>query len=145
MKIFILITACVLSLLSPLAVGAQFFQPDSGFGRYLEDTFRGTDIYRKNADVEQTLPVAIGRIIQSLLGFVGVILLVVVVYAGFLWITAGGNDEQVKKAKTWIKNAVIGMFLIFAAFIITSFIVTFFQSRLVPEATPTSGTSLLGP
>ncbi|MBU0625045.1 pilin [Patescibacteria group bacterium] len=65
-----------------------------------------------------------GGIVRSLLGLVGVIFLLLVVYAGFLWTTAGGNQEQVGKAKKIIVAAVIGAVLVFGAYTIADFALT---------------------
>lgn len=67
--------------------------------------------------------VIIGTIINDILIFLGVIFLILTVYAGFLWMTAGGNEETVKKAKSWLTNAVIGLIIVLAAYSITSFVV----------------------
>jgi len=64
----------------------------------------------------------IGKIINTILGFLGVILLGYLLYAGFLWMTSGGSDEGVKKARSMIKNAIIGLIVIVAAFAISSFV-----------------------
>lgn len=64
----------------------------------------------------------IGSIIQVALGFVGFIVFAYILYAGFLWMTAGGNEENVAKAKTMIRNAVIGFIIIAAAYSITYFV-----------------------
>ena len=73
----------------------------------------GTD-----TDLGQT----IGSVIQFLLGFLGILAVILFLYAGFLWMTAGGDDAKTKKAKDYIKNAVIGMVIIMAAYIITNFV-----------------------
>ncbi|MBU2566686.1 Ig-like domain-containing protein [Patescibacteria group bacterium] len=65
----------------------------------------------------------IGRIINIALGFVGVLLLVMLVYAGFQYMTAGGNPEQVQKATTRIRNAIIGLVIVVSAFALTNFII----------------------
>ncbi len=65
----------------------------------------------------------IGTIINVVLGLLGVILLIIVIYSGFLWMTAGGKSEQVDKAKAWLINAVIGLVLILAAYAISSFVI----------------------
>ena len=65
----------------------------------------------------------IGGIIRTILGLLGVILVVIVVYAGFLWMTAGGDPEQVKKSKAWLTNAIIGLIIILAAYAITDFVI----------------------
>ncbi len=60
-------------------------------------------------------------IIRTALGFLGIIFLGLIIYGGFLWMTAGGNEENVGKAKKTIYYAVIGMLIIFAAYSITYF------------------------
>lgn len=75
----------------------------------------------------EDLPQIIGRYIQIFLGFLGVIALVLVVYGGFLWMTAAGNEEQVTKAKDLLKNAIIGLIIITLAFAITNFVITSIQ------------------
>ena len=73
----------------------------------------------------------IARIIYVGLGILGTILLVIIIYAGFLWMTAGGNEERVAQAKQWIKNAVIGLAIILSSYAITYFVI----SRLVGATT----------
>ncbi|MFA5754490.1 MAG: pilin [Patescibacteria group bacterium] len=63
-----------------------------------------------------------GQIIGLVLSFIGVIFLILVIYAGILWMTASGNNEQITKAKGLIINAVIGLIVVFAAYAITNFI-----------------------
>jgi len=64
----------------------------------------------------------VGQIVGAVLSFVGVLMLVLVVYAGILWMTAGGNQEQTKKAMGIIFAAVLGLFIILAAYALVSFI-----------------------
>ncbi|MFA7654274.1 MAG: pilin [Candidatus Magasanikbacteria bacterium] len=61
-------------------------------------------------------------IIRSALGILGILFLGLIIYAGFLWMTAGGNEENVKKAKGYIFNAIIGLIIIFSAYSITFFV-----------------------
>lgn len=81
------------------------------------------------------LPELIGSFIAAALGLLGVVLVVLVVYAGFIWMTAQGNDEKIKKAKGMITSAVIGMIIIFAAYAITNFVVGALSSSLGAAAT----------
>lgn len=69
------------------------------------------------------LPVIIGRVINVILGFLGIILLFYVLLAGFKWMTAGGNSKQTDEARDMIKNAVIGMVIIVAGFAISNFVI----------------------
>jgi len=63
-----------------------------------------------------------GKLIGVVLSFVGVIFLVLMIYAGITWMTAQGNDQQVAKAKDLLINSIIGLIIIFAAYAITAFV-----------------------
>ena len=65
----------------------------------------------------------IGTIIKGVLSFVGVIFMILMVYAGFLWMTARGEDSQIEKAQSIIQSSVIGLVVMLAAYSITSFVV----------------------
>lgn len=77
--------------------------------------------------------VIIGQIILALLGFVGLIFLILTIYAGFLWMTAGGNDDKVKKSKQIIVSAVIGMIIIFSSYALASFFLQQVTTTVVPS------------
>jgi amino acid transporter len=62
------------------------------------------------------------QIIQVALGFLAIIFLILIIFAGFRWMTASGNEEQVKKATKTITAAVIGLVVVLAAYTITYFI-----------------------
>ena len=83
----------------------------------------------------QDIRTIIGRIIYVALGIIGTVLLVIIVYAGFLWMTAGGNEDRVAEAKKWITNAVIGLAIVLSAYAITYFIIT----QLVAATTGVGG------
>jgi cysteine-rich repeat protein len=66
--------------------------------------------------------VIVGRLIRVALGFLGVAALVVILYGGFLYMTSGGVDTAIEKAKGVIKSGIIGLAIIIMAFAITSYI-----------------------
>ncbi len=70
-----------------------------------------------------TLPVLIGNLIRTFIGLLGIIFLLLTVYAGFLWLTAQGDEKKVEHAKGLLKNAVIGLVIIAAAYAISAFVV----------------------
>lgn len=72
-----------------------------------------------------------GRLIGSVLSFVGVLFLIMMIYAGIMWMTAQGNDQQVTKAKNLLINSIIGLVIIFAAYAITAFIGNFVSNSLL--------------
>jgi len=63
-----------------------------------------------------------GSILQKVLGLVGVVTLVLVLYAGFLWMVSQGDVNKIKKSKNIMLYAVIGLFIIFAAYAILKFV-----------------------
>jgi len=65
--------------------------------------------------------VTVVLLIRTVLRLLGLVLLVFIIYAGFLWMTAGGNEEQITKAKATIRNAVIGLIILLSAYSITIF------------------------
>lgn len=59
---------------------------------------------------------------RLLLGFVGSAVLVFFVYGGFVWLTSGGSTEKIKKGKDVVVNSIIGLIIVFGAFMIVQFV-----------------------
>ncbi len=72
---------------------------------------------------ETTLSENIGNVIKVALSLVGTIFLALTVYAGFLWMTAAGDESQIEKAQNIIRAAVIGLVIALSAYGITNFVV----------------------
>lgn len=70
--------------------------------------------------------VEIGQIaargIQVVLGFLAIIFLGLTLISGFKWMTAGGNEDQIKQAQATLKAAIIGLIIVLAAYTITYFV-----------------------
>lgn len=66
-----------------------------------------------------------GRVIGVVLSFVGVIFLILMIYAGISWMTAVGNEQQITKARDLLINSIIGLIIVFAAYAITAFVGNF--------------------
>jgi phosphoglycerol transferase MdoB-like AlkP superfamily enzyme len=79
------------------------------------------------------------QIIKIALSFLAIIFLILIVIAGFKWMTASGNEEQIKKSTATIKAAVIGLIIVLAAYTITYFI--FQQLPFTGSGTPQVSTS----
>ncbi len=62
------------------------------------------------------------QIINVLLGLLGILCTSLLVYAGFLWMTAGGSEDKIEQAKKTIWAAVIGIVIILSAWTITRFV-----------------------
>ncbi|MFA5048003.1 MAG: hypothetical protein WC516_03110 [Patescibacteria group bacterium] len=107
-------------LLGTLAVAAP------AHASILEDinsNLSATSLSELGGGSSNTLPKVIGGIIGILLGFLGILFIVLIIWAGFQWMTAGGDEARVKKAKQLIINATIGILIILASYGITQFII----------------------
>lgn len=62
------------------------------------------------------------NVVRAFLGFLGIIFLVLLVVAGFKWMTAQGEEDKVNEAKDQIRRAIIGLIIILAAWSITEFV-----------------------
>jgi len=74
--------------------------------------------------------IIIVRLINFALSFLGLIAVILILWGGFKWMTAGGNDDQVGEAKKIIIAAVIGLAIIMSAYAITQFFVNALSSAV---------------
>lgn len=74
-----------------------------------------------------TPAVVAAGIVKILLGGIGIIFLGLMIYGGYLWMTAHGNEEKVTKAKDIIKNSIIGLAVVLSAYAITYFLFAYFE------------------
>jgi hypothetical protein len=65
----------------------------------------------------------VANLINVVLQISGIILIVYIIYAGYLWMTAGGDDEQIGKAKSIISACVMGLLIVFSAYSLASFVI----------------------
>ncbi|MBN1326018.1 hypothetical protein JW977_03520 [Candidatus Falkowbacteria bacterium] len=73
------------------------------------------------------------RIIQAILGLVGVVFFILVIYGGYVWMTARGNEENVNKAKKIIISAIIGLAIIVTAYSISYFVASLLEPQETTE------------
>ncbi len=63
------------------------------------------------------------NVINIMLGFLGIIAVMIILLGGFKWMTAGGNEDKVGEAKALMAAGVIGMIIILASWSLGSFMV----------------------
>jgi len=108
----------VVALISTTAIIIPWLQVHAGRAlENLQDIGAAAEI-----DTGTSVETTIADIIRSLLAMLGIVLVILIIYGGFLWMTAGGNEEQVSKAKKILRNAVIGIVIIFLSALITEFV-----------------------
>ncbi len=66
---------------------------------------------------------AIANIVKIALGFLGIIFVILIIYAGFMWMTAAGSEERISKAKKIMIAAIIGVAIVLSAYLITYFVI----------------------
>jgi uncharacterized membrane protein YwzB len=74
------------------------------------------------SDTPADIRVIVANIIKAFLGLLGIIFVVLLIAAGYKWMTAAGNEENIKEAAGQIKMAVIGIAIIITAYAVTQFI-----------------------
>ena len=89
--------------------------------------FAQTDFLQTSADAsglpQTNIILIIARLIRAFLGILGIIFVLLVLYAGFLYMTSQGEAAKTEKAKKMISQAVIGMLIIFSSYAIASFVI----------------------
>ncbi len=107
-----------------LGVGLFFAHPILA----AEDTgavdLKGFEQFAQDAgfSTEASIMEIITRLIRTFLTFLGVLMVVYVLYGGFLYMTSGGETERIKKAKKILINAMIGLVIILSSYAIVQFV-----------------------
>ena len=65
---------------------------------------------------------SIGKLIQNILGLVGVLLFGFILYAGVKWMTAGGDSKATQDSITIIRNSAVGMLIIVFSYAIADYV-----------------------
>lgn len=91
----------------------------------LNETASVTSLDQSAGSNENFIQTFIGKLIGTILSFVGVIFLILTIYAGITWMTSRGNEQEVTKAKSLLVDSIIGLIIVFAAYAITVFIGNF--------------------
>lgn len=110
-KKIVLISLLSFFLVSPVWAGANVFSLVDKVGSGAE--------YGASKEPEEV----VAMVIQAVLGFLGIIFVVLMIIGGIQWMTAEGNEESVKKAKNRIKNAVIGLVIVVLSYAISVFVI----------------------
>jgi apolipoprotein N-acyltransferase len=116
-----LISICfTLLLLSFFSVQFAFAKPTEQLDKAA--IFQLNKVVPKTGIATTDIGVLVGQGIKAALGLVGLIFFGLMVYGGFLWMTARGAEDQAEKAKNTVTTAVIGIAIIVSAYAITAFV-----------------------
>lgn len=81
----------------------------------------------------------VGKMIYILISSVGIVFVIIIIYAGIIYLMAGGEPDKTKKAKNMITQGVVGIVLMISAYAITSFVLTSLNTTL--NSSPPASTS----
>ena len=101
---------------------AQTYNFASSSGLNIAGKTGGYDV----GDTSTSLESIISSVIYAVLGLVGVIFLVMVIYGGFTWMTAQGNEEKVKQANNIVMSSLFGLIITLAAYAISTMAINYF-------------------
>lgn len=115
------------TIISLIAVTALFLFPDGVLAeipsKLIPECNWRTETYGLGAFVELAQ-----NVLKLIWGIIGSLALVMFVWGGFLWLTARGEDEQVKKGWDTLINAVIGLVIILGSWVIINTVILAFTS-----------------
>ncbi|MDP2586276.1 MAG: pilin [Candidatus Komeilibacteria bacterium] len=127
----------LLALAMPIAmVGTQVWAQDDEGGVAGDNFNPEGDEFGINALTDTNLGTkplkeTIADILNVLLGFLGVIAVVIILLGGFKWMTAGGEEEKVGEAKKLISAGIVGLIVILSAYAIARFVLENLQQATV--------------
>ena len=118
--ISLFIFAFIATILSPSIAQAGLWDMQDGTLGEIKTTFESVS----TTDEPEELAI---EVIKLFLGFVGLIAIAILIWGGFRWMNAGGNDEELRKAKQTVIRALIGLAIILASYAIAELTVYFVE------------------
>lgn len=109
----------LLGILALVAVGGFAVSAYQAYAQVTIDVGIGSTFGLGSADLKATVI----NIVNYVLGALGLIAVIVILYGGFLWLVSRGNAQQVEKAKRVLRSAVIGLVIVLLAWAIVQFVV----------------------
>lgn len=106
-----------------ILAGAFLIFTNTVFAQTAQETRFGMDYAEKLGLANNDPRIVIVKLVRIALGFIGIIAIIFVLYAGFLWMTSAGNEQKIAQAKKTLVNAIIGLIIILSSFLIVSFII----------------------
>lgn len=86
--------------------------------------------FNTQGNPETNFATIMGTITRAFISILGVIFISYLLFGGYLWMTAAGNDEKLVKAKSIIRNGIIGLIVVLSAAAIYFFVREIFVGGL---------------
>lgn len=75
-----------------------------------------------NRDDVKDVRSIVAQVINAATMLLGAIFVVLIIVAGYLYMTSAGNEKQIDKSMSYIKTGVIGLIIVLMAWSITAFV-----------------------
>src|SRR3989344_6594144 len=119
LPIYILVTVVVLGIWIVPASAQVLTGPTQQQLQQRNDEFLGEAGLGNNLSLGQM----VATVIKGVLTFLGVVFVVLIIYAGVVWMTSAGNEEKIATAKKTMIAATIGLAIVLSAYAITFFVI----------------------
>ena len=84
---------------------------------------------------KSNLPALVGMFINVFLSIIGIVFVALLIYGGFVYMTAAGEKERVTKGTNIIRQSVIGLVIVVSSYAISTFVINSIAKG--PGTTPT--------
>lgn len=114
-----LILMAIVFISAPFLVSAQTDNTDNSLMGRLT---RIGDLGGYNTSAEVSVASIVGAVIRGVITILGLVFIILIILAGFKWMRAEGNEEDIKKANRTIKESIIGLVITLSAWTLWSFV-----------------------
>lgn len=125
--LIVLLSVMIIPVLHMLPAQAGLWEGQIGMGTEtgeIGETFEYTDD-------PSNIQLLVGRIIKTFLGLLGIIFLILILLAGYRWMTARGAEDEISKAKSQLQSSIIGLAIILMAYAVTYFVTEFIYKATI--------------
>jgi len=90
-----------------------------------------TEVAKESSySTEKSLTMVAGNVLQLALSVLGVLFVIFMIYGGYIWMTAAGNESKADKAKSIITQSILGLIIVVGAYAIAYFVIFAFKSQV---------------
>lgn len=120
-KLFLLMSVVVGAFVIPFSLTSAQVNPLEGVKKVAGGSFE------IGGDAETSIAGLVVKGLQVTVGLLGVVAVILFIYSGMMWMTAGGNTEKVAKAKKIIVQVIVGVIIVTLTYAIIAFVLGFFK------------------
>lgn len=121
LSFFIIALFLLLGVLAPLVYSLAIHSDELLWGGREEEVQFLTGL----GDRDPILIVA--GLIRVVLGFLGILILTIIILAGFRWMLSGGSVEKADEAKRMLFSGIVGLIIILASFALVDYLLGVFS------------------